>query len=110
MTGRAFVSSRVRYAIADPGAARQRPIREVPHEQEALTFPMQRRARLPAFPSTSKSGPVTIRSMSSPRNGWTLEQALALVAQGYTPAHVERLTGWHAKQLEAHRRGCPGAA
>jgi hypothetical protein len=43
--------------------------------------------------------------MSNPRNGWTLEQALALVAQGYTPAHVEELTGWHAKQLEARLRG-----
>ena len=68
---------------------------------------MRRRVRLPATPSRSKSGPVTVRSMSSPRDGWTLEQALDLVAQGYTPAHVENLTGWHAKQLEAQlRRGC----
>lgn len=67
---------------------------------------MRRRVRLPATPSSSKSGPVTVRSMSSPRDGWTLEQALDLVAQGYTPAHVENLTGWHAKQLEAQlRRG-----
>jgi hypothetical protein len=42
--------------------------------------------------------------MSHPRNGRTLEQAVALVAQGYTPAHVEELTGWHAKQLEARLR------
>jgi hypothetical protein len=50
--------------------------------------------------------------MSHQRDGWTLEQALALVAQGYTPAHVEKLTGWHAKQLEAQlrRRRRPGAA
>jgi hypothetical protein len=50
--------------------------------------------------------------MSHPRNGWTLEQAVALVAQGYTPAHVEKLTGWHARQLEAQlrRRRHPGAA
>ena len=73
---------------------------------------MRRRARLSALPRTSKSGPVTVRSMSSPRDGWTLEQALDLVAQGYTPAHVEKLTGWHAKQLEAQlrRRRHPGAA
>jgi hypothetical protein len=44
--------------------------------------------------------------MSQPRNGWTLEQAVALVAQGYTLAHVEELTGWHAKQLEARWRRC----
>jgi hypothetical protein len=50
--------------------------------------------------------------MSDPRDGWTLEQALDLVAQGYTLAHVEELTGWHAKQLEAQlrRRRRPGAA
>ncbi len=73
---------------------------------------MRRRGKLPAIPSTSKSGPVTVRPISQPRNGWTLEQALELVAQGYTPAHVERLTGWHAKQLEAQlrRRRRPGAA
>ncbi len=71
---------------------------------------MRRRARLPAIPSTSKSGPVTVRSMSNPRNGWTLEQAVALVAQGYTPTHVEQLTGWHAKQLEAQLRLRGGAA
>jgi hypothetical protein len=73
---------------------------------------MRRRARLPATPSTSRSGPVTVRSMSDPRDGWTLEQALDLVAQGYTLAHVEELTGWHAKQLEAQlrRRRRPGAA
>ena len=73
---------------------------------------MRRRGRLPATPSTSKSGPVTVRLISNPRDGWTLEQALALVAQGYTPAHVEQLTGWNAKQLEAQLplRRHPGAA
>ena len=73
---------------------------------------MRRRARLPATPSRSRSGPVTVRSLSSPCDGWTLEQALDLVAQGYTPAHVEKVTGWHARQLEAQlrRRRPPGAA
>ena len=73
---------------------------------------MRRRGRLPALPSRSRSGPVTVRSMSNPRDGWTLEQAVDLVAHGYTPAHVEELTGWHAKQLEAQlrRRRRPGAA
>jgi hypothetical protein len=73
---------------------------------------MRRRVKLPATPSKSKSGPVTVRSISNPRNGWTLEEALRLVAQGYTPAHVEQLTGWNAKQLKAQlaRRRRPGAA
>ena len=73
---------------------------------------MRRRVRLPGTPSTTKSGPVTVRFISNPRDGWTLEQALALVAQGYTPAHVEQLTGWNAKQLEAQLRlrRHPGAA
>ncbi|HLZ37930.1 MAG TPA: hypothetical protein VKP64_09275 [Mycobacteriales bacterium] len=63
------------------------------------------------MPSTSKSGPVTVRSISNPRRGWTLEQALALVTQGYTPTRVEQLTGWNAKHLETqHRRQTRGGA
>lgn len=54
---------------------------------------MGRRVRLPATSSTS-------------------EQALDLLAQGYTPAHVAQLTGWHAQQLQARhwRRSHPGPA
>ncbi|HLZ38256.1 MAG TPA: hypothetical protein VKP64_11010 [Mycobacteriales bacterium] len=65
---------------------------------------MRRRVKLPPIPSKSKSGPVTTRSLSSPRNGWTLQQAMSLVSQGYTPARVEQLTGWNAKHLEAQLR------
>ena len=65
---------------------------------------MRRRVKLPPTPTKSKSGPVTTRSLSNPRNGWTLQQAMSLVSQGYTPAHVEQLTGWNAKQLEAQLR------
>lgn len=73
---------------------------------------MRRRVKLPATSSKSKSGPVIVRSLSNPWDGWTLEEALGLVAQGYTPRHVEQLTGWNAKQLEAQlaRRRRPGAA
>lgn len=73
---------------------------------------MGRRVRLPAVASTSRFGPVTVRAMSQPRNGWTLEQAVDLVEQGYTPAHVQQLTGWHAQQLKAQqrRRSRAGAA
>jgi hypothetical protein len=48
--------------------------------------------------------------MSQPRNGWTLEQALDLLAQGY-PRRTQ-LTGWHAQQLQARhrRRSHPGPA
>ena len=73
-------------------------------DEETRPAHMRRRVKLPAVPSKSKSGPVITRSLSSPRNGWTLEQALRLVSQGYTPAHVEKLTGWNAKHLEAQLR------
>ena len=65
---------------------------------------MRRRVKLPPIPSKSKSGPVTTRSISNPRNGWTLQQAMSLVSHGYTPARVEQVTGWNAKHLEAQLR------
>ena len=77
------------------------------NEKGGLDLIMRRRVKLPVTPSTSTSGPVTTRPLSNPRNGWTLPQALSLVSQGYTLAHVERLTGWNAKQLEARLRQQP---
>ena len=48
-----------------------------------------------------RSYPVTVRSMDSPKPGWTLEAALDLVRQGYEPEQVERRTGFAARRLAA---------
>jgi hypothetical protein len=45
--------------------------------------------------------PVTVRSMSNPKPGWKLEDAVNLVRQGYTVAHAARVTGWAASVIEA---------
>jgi hypothetical protein len=46
--------------------------------------------------------------------GWTADQALDLVAQGYTAEQAERLTGFAADWLRArgrhHLTGAPGRA
>lgn len=39
--------------------------------------------------------------MSSPRQGWSLADAVAMAEQGYRLEHVERTTGWAAAQVRA---------
>ena len=39
--------------------------------------------------------------MSSPRAGWTLEDAVRMAEQGYRLEHVEKVTGWAAAQVRA---------
>src|SRR5664280_3144878 len=51
--------------------------------------------------SAAHWGPVEVRSMSSPRSGWSLQDAVRLVEQGYRLEHVEQVTGFAA----AHVRG-----
>ncbi len=46
-------------------------------------------------------GPVTVRSMSNPRPGWSLADAVNLVRQGYSVAHAAKVTGWAAPVIEA---------
>jgi hypothetical protein len=55
-----------------------------------------RRTRARAAAST-----VTIRSMSSPRPGWTLAAAVRLVREGYRLEQVERLTGYAVAHVRA---------
>ena len=45
--------------------------------------------------------PVTVRSMSNPKPGWKLSDAVDLVEQGYSVAHAARVTGWAASVIEA---------
>ncbi len=42
-----------------------------------------------------------VRSMSSPRPGWSLPDAVRLAEQGYSLEHVERLTGFAAAHVKA---------
>ena len=54
----------------------------------------------------SLAGPVTVRSLSQPKPGWRLKDAVDLVRQGYTAEQVERLTGWAASVLTAQVKLC----
>jgi hypothetical protein len=56
-----------------------------------------------------RASPVIVRSLSHPKPGWSLEDAVGLVRRGYTPEHVERVTGWAASVLVAQVRLREGA-
>ncbi len=58
------------------------------------------RLRYPARLSVAP-GPVTVRSLSNPKPGWSLADAVDLVRQGYAVAHAERVTGWAASVIAA---------
>ncbi len=53
-------------------------------------------ARLNVPPS-----PVTVRSMSTPKPGWSLADAVDLVGQGYSVTHAAKVTGWAAPVIAA---------
>ena len=44
---------------------------------------------------------MTVRSMSRPRPGWSLPDAVRLAEQGYSLEQVERLTGYAAAHVKA---------
>ena len=44
---------------------------------------------------------VTVRSMSNPKPGWSLADAVNLVQQGYSIAHAAKVTGWAGPLIEA---------
>src|SRR4051812_45140778 len=62
-----------------------------------------RRLRYPSRLHVPPS-PVTVRSMSNPKPGWKLADAVDLVRQGYSVAHAARVTGWAASVIEAQRK------
>lgn len=39
--------------------------------------------------------------MSEPKPGWTLEAAVGLLDDGYSPEQVERMTGFDARHVAA---------
>ncbi|MFN8074302.1 MAG: hypothetical protein U0Q15_02640 [Kineosporiaceae bacterium] len=61
------------------------------------TPPRSRRPRQAA-------APVEVRSISNPKPGWTIEDAVRLIDEGYSPAQVERTTGFAAAHAEAAHR------
>jgi hypothetical protein len=63
-------------------------------------MPRRRTYRYPTRISY-RAGPVIVRSQSNPRPGWSLEDSVELVLAGYTPEHVEKVTGWAASMLAA---------
>lgn len=42
--------------------------------------------------------------MSNPKPGWTIEDAIRLLDEGYSPEQVERTTGFAAAHAEAAHR------
>jgi hypothetical protein len=55
------------------------------------------------------NGPVTVRSMTPSRPGWSLEEAVDLVWQGYTVEHASRVSGWAPRLIEARIGKLPQA-
>jgi hypothetical protein len=51
--------------------------------------------------SARNAAPVEVRSMSTPKPGWTLEEAIDLLEAGYTPEQVERQTGFDSRHVAA---------
>jgi hypothetical protein len=47
--------------------------------------------------------------MTPSRPGWSLEEAVDLVGQGYTVAHASRVSGWAPGLIEAQVRRLPEA-
>ena len=54
--------------------------------------------------SGRRAGEVTVRSMSTPKPGWTLDAALDLLAQGYALAGTAERTGFHPDHLRGSAR------
>jgi hypothetical protein len=53
------------------------------------------------WPSQGRSaGEVTTR-VFDPGTGWTLDEARDLLAQGYSPEHVSKVTGYPERMLSA---------
>src|SRR5947209_5211839 len=74
----------------------------VPLRVSAERFGMagaRRRLRYPVRVS-GLNGPVTVRFMTPSRPGWSLEEAVDLVRQGYTVAHASRVSGWAPGLIE----------
>jgi len=69
---------------------------------------VRRRLRYPVRVS-GPNGPVTVRFVTPARPGWSLEEAVDLVLQGYTVAHASRVSGWAPGLIEARVGKLPHA-
>jgi hypothetical protein len=68
----------------------------------------RRRLRYPVRVS-GPNGPVTVRFMTPAKPGWSLEEAVDLVRQGYTVEHASRVSGWAPGLIEAQVGKLPHA-
>jgi hypothetical protein len=66
---------------------------EEPLAERLVMAGARRRLRYPVRVS-GPNGPVTVRFMTPAKPGWSLEEAVDLVRQGYTVAHASRVSGW----------------
>jgi len=85
---------------ASPAASRARARAASSESRSLRSMPRRRTYRHPTRISY-RASPVTVRSLSNPRAGWSLEDSVGLVLEGYTPEHVEKVTGWAARVLAA---------
>ncbi len=82
------------FPAASPPALGARSERELGHTDH-MTSRVQHR------PARRLRAAVTVRSMSSPRPGWSLPDAVRLAEQGYSLEQVERLTGYVTAHVKA---------
>ena len=68
----------------------------------------RRRLRYPVRVS-GPNGPVTVRFVTPSRPGWSLEETVDLVRQGYTVEHASRVSGWAPGLIEAQVGKLPHA-
>jgi hypothetical protein len=82
-----------------------------PHQSLVGSKQRQLCSYVPSRPSSPLSprlsvapSPVTVRSMSNPKPGWKLSDAVDLVQQGYSVAHAARVTGWAASVIKRNSK------
>lgn len=59
---------------------------------------MPRKVRM-SWPHEGRSAGEVSRRVFDPGTGWTLDEARALLAQGYLPAHVTKVTGYPERMV-----------
>jgi hypothetical protein len=52
---------------------------------------------------------VVVRQVNRPKPGWTKEEAVDLLRQGYSVEHTARRTGYDERWLAAQLEGLPGS-
>jgi hypothetical protein len=58
-----------------------------------------------SWPTQGRSAGEVTRRVFDPGTGWSLDEARALLAQGYSPAHVSRVTGYPERMIRVSTEG-----